>query len=123
VNERTEYTPGGDVLACCWLSSQHSEEEFGDTLLAVAGRDNSVSVISVVTSAVVALLKGHTKVIQARGALTLCVSFAWLRDARLYECPYTYSSLREVLGSAGAQATTAGSAGLSLALRRLPGLG
>ena len=81
MNERTEYTPGGDVLACCWLSSQHSEEEFGDTLLAVAGRDNSVSVISVVTSAVVALLKGHTKVIQARGALALCVSFVWLRDA------------------------------------------
>lgn len=79
MNERTEYTPGGDVLACCWLSSRHSEEEFGDTLLAVAGRDNSVSVISVVTSAVVALLKGHTK---ARGPF--CVPFA--RPRCLHEC-------------------------------------
>jgi hypothetical protein len=74
VNERTEFTPGGDVLACCWLSSRHSEEEFGDTLLAVAGRDNSVSIISVVSSAVVALLKGHTK---ARGPF--CVSLVCAR--------------------------------------------
>jgi hypothetical protein len=30
--------------------------------MAVAGKDNSVSVISIISSEVVALLKGHTKV-------------------------------------------------------------
>mmetsp|Transcript_21529 Transcript_21529/g.47227 ORF Transcript_21529/g.47227 Transcript_21529/m.47227 type:complete len:395 (-) Transcript_21529:329-1513(-) len=61
VNEATEYAKGGELLTCCWLSSKETKEEFGDALLAVAGRDNCVSVISVVSSRVIALLKGHTK--------------------------------------------------------------
>ena len=49
-------------MSCCWLSSKETQEEFGDALLAIAGRDNCVSIISVVSSRVIALLKGHTKV-------------------------------------------------------------
>mmetsp|Transcript_4246 Transcript_4246/g.7218 ORF Transcript_4246/g.7218 Transcript_4246/m.7218 type:complete len:389 (-) Transcript_4246:20-1186(-) len=61
VNEATEYATGGEVLSCCWLSSKETKEEFGDALLAIAGKDNCVSVISVVSSRVIAMLKGHTK--------------------------------------------------------------
>lgn len=62
VNEQTEYAEGGDLLACTWISAKGWNDQLqGDACLAVAGTDNNVSIISVVESRVIKLLKGHTK--------------------------------------------------------------
>ena len=86
VNAKTDYTDGGvrpppaapfparsgscsalprnaqDLLAVAWLSSDGTSQIHGDGLLAVGGTDTNVSVISMASSSVVALLKGHTNV-------------------------------------------------------------
>ena len=51
-----------DLLAVAWLSSDGTSQAHGDGMLAVGGTDMTVSVISMASSAVVALLKGHTNV-------------------------------------------------------------
>lgn len=45
-----------------WLSSEGTAQTHGDGLLAVGGTDMTVSVISMASATVVALLKGHTSV-------------------------------------------------------------
>lgn len=59
-NSATEHAQGGGLAVCEWLAAggatRHPQ---GDALLAVAGDDPAISVISVVQTAVVALLKGH----------------------------------------------------------------
>jgi hypothetical protein len=50
-----------DLLACCWLSAVDTPQTHGDALLAVGGADNTVSIISMASAAVVSLLKGHTQ--------------------------------------------------------------
>jgi hypothetical protein len=45
-----------------WLSSEGTPQTHGDGLLAVGGSDMTVSVISMASATVVALLKGHTNV-------------------------------------------------------------
>ena len=51
-----------ELHACCWMPSVGTRQEHGDGVLAVGGADNAVSVISMASSAVVSLLKGHTQV-------------------------------------------------------------
>ncbi|KAK3240882.1 hypothetical protein CYMTET_49314 [Cymbomonas tetramitiformis] len=67
-NEKTEYAEGGELTSCCWLSTSGSEEEFGDSLLAVGGKDKCISVISSVKNRVISLLKGHDKAISTIAA-------------------------------------------------------
>ena len=86
VNAQTDFTAGGvrlpptrpfparsadamlwprnaqDLLAVAWLSSEGTTQIHGDGLLAVGGTDTNVSVISMASASVVALLKGHTNV-------------------------------------------------------------
>jgi hypothetical protein len=60
-----------DLLACCWLTALNSPQTHGDALLAVGGADNTVSIISMASAAVVSLLKGHA---QARTQAHVCAT-------------------------------------------------
>ncbi|DBA88802.1 TPA: hypothetical protein ACH3X1_004216 [Trebouxia sp. C0004] len=61
-NQKTEHADGGELHTCTWLSGQHdTPHPHGDALLAVAGADHNISVISIVEARVIGLLKGHTK--------------------------------------------------------------
>ncbi|DBB08847.1 hypothetical protein WJX82_004976 [Trebouxia sp. C0006] len=61
-NQKTEYADGGELHTCTWLSGQHSTPHpHGDALLAVAGADHNISLISCVEARVIALLQGHIK--------------------------------------------------------------
>ncbi|KAL3149455.1 hypothetical protein ABBQ32_002243 [Trebouxia sp. C0010 RCD-2024] len=63
-NQKTEQTMGGDLHACTWMNaSQVTRHPHGDALLAVAGADHSISLISIVEARVVSLFKGHSKAV------------------------------------------------------------
>lgn len=61
VNEPTEYSQGGTLRVCCWVTVADGAE----ASLVVAGDSNEISVINVVGTCVQYLLKGHTKSIAA----------------------------------------------------------
>lgn len=61
VNTKTDYTEGGGLQSLCWLPYETlTTHTHGDACLAVSGTDPAISIISVVESKVVKLLKGHT---------------------------------------------------------------
>ena len=78
-----------DLLAVAWLSSEGTSQTHGDGLLAVGGTDTNVSVISMASASVVALLKGHTNVRRAvRGA---CSVLTLLLGAPGYPRPRSFA--------------------------------
>ena len=127
INAKTDYTAGGvrpplfpartgscsalaryaqDLLAVAWLSSDGTSQTHGDGLLAVGGTDTNVSVISMASSSVVALLKGHTNVRRtARGVrlvLTLLprrFRISWTLQPPARSASLTYLCERPFLGS------------------------
>mmetsp|Transcript_40370 Transcript_40370/g.114287 ORF Transcript_40370/g.114287 Transcript_40370/m.114287 type:complete len:336 (+) Transcript_40370:195-1202(+) len=59
-NVETEHTAGGELGVCAWINSAGwREHPLGDAILAVAGKDRNISIISVVESRVIHMLKGH----------------------------------------------------------------
>lgn len=61
-NQKTEHADGGELHVCTWLHARHvTQHPHGDALLAVAGADHNISIISIVEAQVIGLLKGHTK--------------------------------------------------------------
>lgn len=70
-NVTTEYAPGGDLSAACWLDASGSNTHpHGDTYLAVSGSDHTISIISVVESRVIKQLTGHKKEVMEISAPT-----------------------------------------------------
>eukprot|EP00884_Botryococcus_braunii_P000628 jgi/Botrbrau1/10566/Bobra.0343s0014.1 len=69
-NQPGDHTDGGELGACAWLDTSLSKrpEQRRDAWLAVAGKDYNISVISVLESRVLYLLKGHDReVVQLAG--------------------------------------------------------
>ncbi|DBA70304.1 TPA: hypothetical protein ACH3X2_011731 [Trebouxia sp. C0005] len=91
-NQKTEYADGGELHTCTWLGGQHSTPHpHGDALLAVAGADHNISVISIVEARVIALLQGHTRDVVDMSACAnkpgLVVSLAKDGNARVWDVP------------------------------------
>ncbi|CAD7695729.1 unnamed protein product [Ostreobium quekettii] len=89
-NEQTKLTKGGGLNACAWLNATglhdpHQEDE----LLAVAGTDTNISIISIVEAQVTALLKGHMcqviELVSARDAPGLFASLSSDGNIRVWD--------------------------------------
>lgn len=68
-NVETEFTSGGELSVCAWVKSDGvTAHEHGDAILAVAGKDTNISIISVAEGSVIRLLKEHkTEVVDLCG--------------------------------------------------------
>lgn len=91
-NQKTEYVNGGDLHVCCWINSANwSSHSHGDACLAVSGADPAISIISVVESRVIKLLRGHTKEVIDISSIpsspNLLVSLSKDGNIRLWDVP------------------------------------
>mmetsp|Transcript_14508 Transcript_14508/g.34437 ORF Transcript_14508/g.34437 Transcript_14508/m.34437 type:complete len:419 (+) Transcript_14508:379-1635(+) len=60
-NVATEFARGGELGVCAWVNADGwRPHPHGDLILAVAGDDHNISIISVVESCVISLLEEHT---------------------------------------------------------------
>ena len=93
INQPTEHAPGGDLQAATWLhaAADWAAQPQGDALLAVAGADACISVISVVEARVVRLLRGHAREVVDLAACAvrprLLLSLARDGNLRLWDVP------------------------------------
>eukprot|EP00873_Tetraselmis_striata_P035696 jgi/Tetstr1/455960/TSEL_042741.t1 len=59
-NVETEFSSGGELGVCAWVSSKGvTAHKHGDAILAVAGKDPNISIISVAEGSVIRLLQEH----------------------------------------------------------------
>lgn len=101
-NQKTDHAVGGDLQACTWINATRvTKHPHGDALLAVAGADHNISLISIVEARVVSLFKGHSKTVIDLAAPSDCpgllVSLSIDGNIRLWhasreECTASYSS-------------------------------